>query len=145
MTPPYYYIFVIIPPLKRTWPFFWTNLNSTHPRIICTKFDWIWLTGSGEADLKKKIRSIFTLSPLSLLGEGLSHSLNKLKSPSPKNDLWQVWLKLVQWFWRRSRKCKSLQMDRQTDRCRTTGNEKSSRAFSSGELKCNLNVILFVL
>ena len=27
--------------------------------------------------------------------------LNKLESPSPKNDLWKVWFKLVQWFWRR--------------------------------------------
>ena len=28
--------------------------------------------------------------------------LNKLESPLPKNALCQVWLKLVQWFWRRS-------------------------------------------
>ena len=27
--------------------------------------------------------------------------LNKLGSPSPKDALWQVWLKLAQWFWRR--------------------------------------------
>ena len=27
--------------------------------------------------------------------------LNKLESPSPKHALCQVWLKLVQWFWRR--------------------------------------------
>ena len=27
--------------------------------------------------------------------------LNKLKSPSPKDALCQVWLKLAQWFWRR--------------------------------------------
>ena len=27
--------------------------------------------------------------------------LNKLESPSPNYDLCQVWLKLVQWFWRR--------------------------------------------
>jgi hypothetical protein len=105
--------FVIISPLKRTWPFIWTNLNSLHPkaiislgfvftiyveerfrtqngryfnstiknvypfwvlnlsfihskyepewynclclhpRIICTKFDWIWPAGSTEYDFKK--------------------------------------------------------------------------------------------
>jgi hypothetical protein len=44
--------FVIISPLKRTWHFIWTNLNSLHPRIICTKFDWIWLAGSGKKDFK---------------------------------------------------------------------------------------------
>jgi hypothetical protein len=50
MTPPYFYIFVIISPLKRNWPFIWTNLNSLHPRIISTKFDWIWSAGSKEED-----------------------------------------------------------------------------------------------
>jgi hypothetical protein len=30
------------------WPFIWTNLNSLHPRIICTKFGWFWPAGSGE-------------------------------------------------------------------------------------------------
>jgi hypothetical protein len=34
------------------------------------------------------------------------------ESPLPKDDLCQLWLKLAQWFWRRSRKCKSL-TDRQ--------------------------------
>jgi hypothetical protein len=47
MTPFHFYIFVIISPLKRTWPFIWTYLNSLHPRIICTKFDSVWPTGSG--------------------------------------------------------------------------------------------------
>jgi hypothetical protein len=28
------------------WPFIWRNLNFLYPRIICTKFDWIWLAGS---------------------------------------------------------------------------------------------------
>jgi hypothetical protein len=32
--------------------------------------------------------------------------------------LCQVWLKLAQWFWWRSWKCKSLQTDGQTDRQR---------------------------
>jgi hypothetical protein len=43
--------------------------------------------------------------------------LNKLETHLPKDDLCQVWLKLAEWFWRRSRisKCKSLQTDRQTD------------------------------
>jgi hypothetical protein len=38
---------VIISPLKRIWPFIWTNFIFLHPRIICTKFDWIWWAGSG--------------------------------------------------------------------------------------------------
>jgi hypothetical protein len=46
--------------------------------------------------------------------------------PSPKGDLCQVWLKLAQWFWRRSRKCKSLQTDRQTAR-QTDDGQKAIR------------------
>jgi hypothetical protein len=45
-----FYSFVIISPLKRTWPFIWTNLNFLHPRILCTKVDSIWPIGSGEED-----------------------------------------------------------------------------------------------
>ena len=58
----------------------------------------------------------FTLLPLSPLGEGQSPSFEQTWIPSPKDDLCQVWLKLAQRFWRRSRKCKSLQTDRQADR-----------------------------
>ena len=44
----------------------------------------------------------FTISLLSTLGEGGGPYLNKLESPSPKDALCQVRLKLAQWFWRRS-------------------------------------------
>jgi hypothetical protein len=47
------------------------------------------------------------------LEKGYPLRLNKLESPLPKDDLRQLWLKLVQWFWRRSRKCKFT--DRQMD------------------------------
>jgi hypothetical protein len=106
MTSPLSYISVIISPLKRTWPFIWTNLNSFHPRIICTKFDWFWPTGPGEEDF-----SNLTLSLLSPLGERLfryylplerdySLSLKIPKSSLSKDDVCQVWLKLAQWFWK---------------------------------------------
>jgi hypothetical protein len=35
------------------------------------------------------------------LEKGYPLHLKKLQSPLPKADLWQVWLKLAQWFWRR--------------------------------------------
>jgi hypothetical protein len=35
------------------------------------------------------------------LKKGYPLHLNKLESPPLKDDLCQVWLKLVQWFWRR--------------------------------------------
>ena len=39
------------------------------------------------------------------LAKGGGLHLNKLESPSPKDALCQVWLKLAQWFWRRRWKC----------------------------------------
>jgi hypothetical protein len=54
-----------------------------------------------------KIFSVF-LSPL---GEGLSLSFEQTWINLTKDDFCQVGLKLVQCFWRRSRKCKSLQTD----------------------------------
>ena len=35
------------------------------------------------------------------LDKGGALQLNKLESPSPKDALCEVWLKLAQWFWRR--------------------------------------------
>ena len=139
MTPPHFYIFAIISPLKRTWSFIWTNLNSLYPRIICTKFDWLWLAGSGKEDFLIKFSAFSLLSYHLPLERDYPLHLNKLESPLPKDDLCQVWLKLVQRFRRRSRKCKSLQTDRQTarqtdgqtDGRRTTGDQKSSLELSA--------------
>ena len=58
----------------------------------------------------------------------LRNSLEKkLESPSPKDGLCQVWLKLARWFWR------SLKTDGWTDR-RTTYDRQLEK-LSAGELK----------
>ena len=46
----YFHYFVIISPWKRAGPLIWTNLKTLHQRMLCAKFDWIWLSGSGEKD-----------------------------------------------------------------------------------------------
>ena len=95
-----------------------------------------------------KVVNLFLLIPDYLpFGKGVALHLNKLESPSPKDTLCHVWLKLAQWFWRRRWKCEKFtdrQTDRQTDRWtdrwtdgwtdrrRTTGDQKSSL-----ELKIN--------
>jgi hypothetical protein len=48
------------------------------------------------------------------LGKGVVLHLYNSESSLPKDDLCQLWLKLVQRFWRRSWKCKSLTDRRQT-------------------------------
>ena len=59
------------------------------------------------------------------LQKGRALYLNKLESPSPKDALCQVWLKLAKWFWRRRWKCESLRQQRQRQR-RTNFDQKSS-------------------
>jgi hypothetical protein len=90
MTPPYFYIFAIISPLKWTWPFICTNLNPLHPRIVCTKFDSIFPAGSGEKRFLK-IFSAFSLLRYYLpLQRGYPLAFNKHEFPLPKDDLRQV-------------------------------------------------------
>ena len=61
------------------------------------------------------------------LEKGVILHLNKFESPSPKDDLCQVWLKLAQSFWKRCQKCKSLQADGR----QPTGNQNSSLQLSA--------------
>ena len=88
--------------------------------------------------LEKKLfefrQSIFAISFLSPLGKRGALHMNKIQSFLPKNSLWQVRLKLAQWFWRRRSECEQFTDERRTNR-RTTGDKKSSRAFISGKLK----------
>ena len=46
----YFHYFIIISPWKRAGPFIGTNLNPLHPRMLCAKFSWNWLSGPGEKD-----------------------------------------------------------------------------------------------
>ena len=138
--------FVIISPWKRSGPFIWTKLNPLYPRMLCAKFGWNWPIGSGEEGFLSFVNlfSLF-LNYLPLEKGGALH-LEKLESPSPKDALCQVWLKLAQWFWRRSWKSEKFtdgrtdrqtdrrtdrRTDRQTDRRRTKGEQKSSLELSA--------------
>ena len=57
------------------------------------------------------------------LEKGVALHLNKLESPSHKDDLCQVWLKLAHWFWRRRSKCeKFTTMKTKTTTMTTTDN-----------------------
>ena len=52
----------------------------------------------GPVVLSMYFRYFVIISPWKRMG---ALHLNKLESPSPKDALCQVWLKLAQWFWRR--------------------------------------------
>jgi hypothetical protein len=90
----------------------WIPFTPLYPRIIYAKFwlklaCWLW-----RRFLKIFIVFLLFCDYLTL-EKGNPLHLNNLESPSPKDDLWKVWLKLAQWLWRRNRKCKSLQTDDQ--------------------------------
>ena len=96
----YFRYFVIISPWKRaghsfeqTWIFF-TPKNFV---LSLVEIDPVVL----EKKIIKFRQCIFTNSLLSLLEKGGALHLNKLESPLLKDALYQVWLKLAQWIWRR--------------------------------------------
>ena len=97
----YFYYFEIISPWKRAESFIWTkNLNPLHSRMLCAKFGWNWPNGSGE-EIFKFHQCYFAFMYYLPLEKGGTLRLNKRESPSSKDTLCQVWLKLVQWFWRK--------------------------------------------
>ena len=112
---------------ERAGPFIWTNLNPHHQRLLCAKFGWNWSSGSFN------FVNVFSLFCNYLtVEEGMALCLNKLESPSPKDALCQVWLKLAKWFLRRRWKCLQTDgpIDERTDR-RTTDNQKRSLELSA--------------
>ena len=70
--------------------------------MFCAIFGRNWPNGSGEKALKIFTIYNFTFFHYYLpLESGLALHLNKLESPSPKDALCQVCLKLANRFWRR--------------------------------------------
>ena len=91
----------------------------------------------GTVGLEKKILNfinVFSLFRYYLpLEKSVAFHLNIIEFPSPKHVSCQVWLKLIQWFWRRW-KCKNLTdrwADAQTKGRRTTGDQKNSLQLSA--------------
>ena len=92
-------------PLGKGVALYLNKLESPSPKDalcqVCLKLaQWFW-----RRKLYFNFVNVFWLfsNHLPLEMGGALH-LNKLESPSPKEDLYQVWLKLAQWFLRRSRK-----------------------------------------
>lgn len=92
----YSHYFTIIYFWKRTWLFFWGNLNHLYPRIIFVH--WYWTRKS----ILRWHQSILTFSQYYLLMEkDITLHLNKAKPFLLKNDLYEVGLKLAKRFWKR--------------------------------------------
>jgi hypothetical protein len=74
------------------------EIPSTQGKYVPSLIDF------GELFLEKILKNfqcIFTFLHLSPFGKGNPLPLNKLESPPSMDNLYQVSLKLAQWFWRR--------------------------------------------
>ena len=90
-------------PLKKGWALHLKKLESSSPRDTLCQV-WLKLDHSSRFWRRRFLNfiNVFPIFCNYLSWEkGGALYLNKLESPSPKNALCQVWLKLAQWFWRR--------------------------------------------
>ena len=81
-------------PLKKGGALHLNKLESFVPKDVLCEFGWNWPSGSGEEEFWISLM-YFRYFELSPLGKGRALYLNKLESPSPKDALFQVWLKLA--------------------------------------------------
>ena len=92
------------PPLLSLWEFNGSSLNKIESHSTKDALCQVWLKLAHWFWRRRffnfvNVFSLF-LNYLPLEKGGTLH-LNKTESPSPKDTLCQVWLKLTQWFWRR--------------------------------------------
>ena len=97
----YFCYFVINPPWKKAGPFIWKKLETPLPKNAYWQV-WLklaqWLRRRRYFNFVNIVLLFRNYLPLEM--EGALH-LNKLEFLSPKDAFCKVWLKLVQWFWRR--------------------------------------------
>ena len=86
--------------LEMSWPFIWRNLKLLHPKMLWAKFSWNQFSGSGEKDFK--ILSMhFRYYVIINCKKDVALQFKNIESPSTKDALCQVLLKLALWFWRK--------------------------------------------
>ena len=125
--------------MRNYWFFIWRNLNPLHPRMLCAKFGWNWLSGSGEEDfliLSMYFHFFVIISPWKRTGPFIWTNLNPLHPRMLCAKFGWNWpsgsrvedenVKSLQTDGRTDR-----QTDRRTDRRQTTGDQKSSLELSA--------------
>ena len=103
----------IISPWKKAGPFIWINLNPLHPRMLCAKFGWNWLSGSGEEDFlisSMYFRYFIIISPWKRVGPFIWTNLNPLH---PRMLCAKFGWNWPSGSWEEVENRKSLQTDRQ--------------------------------
>ena len=85
----FFYFVNVFSPFRNYLPFdrggalYWNKIESPHPRMLCAKFGWNWLSGSGEEDFL--ISSMYShyfiitcISPWKRAGPFIWTNLNRL-------------------------------------------------------------------
>ena len=136
----YFCYFVINSPWKKAGPFIWNKLSPHAPRMHCTKFCWIWPSGSGEEIFLYfvNVYSIFAnYLPLEKGGSSCEqtwiHSTKGCFVPS-LIEVGPVIVEKKMKMWKLYRQTDG-QTDRRIDRRRAKWSENLSWAFRSDELK----------
>ena len=94
--------FVIISRWEKVWHFIWKIFSPFHHQtMIFAKFDWYWFSGVGGEDFFTFVNLYLFFRYYLPSAQSVTLHLNKVDSPSPKNDLCQIWLKLAQTHWKR--------------------------------------------
>ena len=92
----YFRYLIIISPWKMAWHFIWTSPKDVLCQVCLKLARWFlrrrFLISSMD------FRYLVIISPWK---RGWGLLLNQFESSSPTDALCQVWLKLVQWFWKR--------------------------------------------
>ena len=87
----YYFTITCISSWKRPWPFIWTKLYFRHPRILCAKFGWNWLSGSRVEDFFYLVY-VFSLFWWNLpFKKGWGPSFEKKLIPFTQGCFVQIW------------------------------------------------------
>ena len=73
--------------MRIKWFFIGTNLNPLHPRMLCDKFGWKWLSGSGEEDFLISSMYFHYFVIIYPLEKGGTLHLYKLKTHLSKDAL----------------------------------------------------------
>ena len=119
----YFRYFVIISPWKRTGHLIGINLKPLYQRLHCAKFGWNWSSGSGEDFLISSMYFCYfvIISPWKSAGPFIRRKLNPLhpRMLCDKFEIGKVFLE---------KKSKIGNVYRQTDRRRTTRDQKRERA-----------------
>ena len=129
-----FYLYTIISPWKRAWPFVWTDIGSLYPRRLCHQF--VSLVEIGPVVLEKKMfifrQCILAISISPPLGKGRGPSFEQTLHPQHPRMLCA---KLVEIGWMvREKKVNMWKVYRQADDMRS---EKLTWALSSAQLRWN--------